>query len=419
MARFKKKILSEGLWVTGDGKGNRRVEVITSDRIKHWAEQHAEMRKAGLKVPAPEWHDPKATPETEVKGSKSNYGFWEELTVNAGDDGASLEGYLDVGDRSDAEKIGNSVRETSIYAVPEFIDGTGRVWKDVLAHVAVVTNPIEPGQSNFEPVSDEHHLALSMSHRVPIAMDTMNEMNAMLSPAGEANPNDLYKMLEEVAGISIPQGTPAEQLAQALLAALQQKQLSEAKNREGGTVTNPPKDSQLHEVPVTMSNNQPAAGATKQVPAAQPQTPPVEQNDETAIAMSHLKQQNAGLLSYVTSGKKNELLTRIKALKARGVIVDENVEQGLVERVNAITSMSFDAENNVVPTTVEAEINALETVKIKMPSGQRQPMVAMAQQDEAGNFVIQPQQIPDNDPSMGVTDERADQIMNMLGGTNA
>jgi len=122
--KFKKEILTEGLYVTGDGNGGRQVSFVPKKRIKHWADQHAEMVKAGIRVPAPELHAEDEDPNKYITeaGSKSNYGFWEQLSLGekVDEDGtvlATLEGVLDVPLESDAERIGNTVRETSIYCI--------------------------------------------------------------------------------------------------------------------------------------------------------------------------------------------------------------------------------------------------------------------------------------------------------------
>ena len=96
-----------------------------------------------------------------------------------------------------------------------------------------------------------------MSHRSPISMADLG----MEMIDSDQIDSDFYDMLKSVAGISIPEGTPDEYLKSALMAALKQKQLSES-DRDGGTVTNPPKNSQKHEVPVVMSVNQTPATTT-------------------------------------------------------------------------------------------------------------------------------------------------------------
>jgi len=432
--KFEKQILTEGLYVVGDGKGGRKVELITSDRLKHWADQHKKMIQAGLDVTAPAIHNPKAIPENKTdpkrwsatEGSKSNYGFWEsisatELLDESGAPVMALNGVLDVPREEDASRIGKTVKSTSIYAVPEFIDGNGNIWKDVLTHIYVGNSTIEPGQKNFLPVR-EGELAVAMSHRLPIAMSEFN-IPGLMEGDIEANSEDLWEMLEKVAGLAVPRGISPELLPQALLAALKQKQLSEA-HREGGTVSKPPSKSQLHEVPVVMSTNQQSNGAVQQTAAPGPvktEVIPPDNKTSEAVSMSQfqdVQQQNSGLLTYITGNKKTELKNRLALLRQRNIISDDETFKNFIQKVDGITSMSFDDQNQVIPTIVESQISALEAVRVPMPTNQ--PIVAMATQDAGGNFVIQPNPTPVTDPGTDVTEERASSIVDaLMGGTSA
>ena len=432
--KFKKEILTEGLYVTGDGKGGRQVSFIPQKRIAHWASQHAKMVEAGLKVPAPELHSEGENPnkyQTEV-GSKSNYGFWEQLSVGEKEeDGvvlATLNGVIDVPVEDDAKKIGNSVQETSIYAKDKFVDGTGRVWEDVLVHIAPCTKPIEPGQKNFEPVAEgDLSIAMSMSHR--IAMNDMGAVGEMLNSDQVAS-DDLQSMLASVAGLSIPKGVSLDQLEQALLAALRQKQLSE-QNGDGGSVTQPPKDSIVSQVPVVMSTNT-NQGANNSAPNSIPPAPTTPATQPAAsgggggtgevippdsaatTAMSQLESQNQGLIAVATNGKKSELITRLNVLRQRGLVNDDARYKELADSINGITAMSFDTEHQPIKTEVEIEIGALEKVSIPMPANA--PVVAMSQADDNGNYVIQQnplQQTANQAPS----EERHKEIMNSIFGT--
>ena len=434
--KFTKEILTEGLYVTGDGKGGRQVSFIPQKRIAHWAAQHAEMVKAGLKVPAPELHSEGENPnkyQTEV-GSKSNYGFWEQLSVGQKEeDGVmltTLNGVIDVPVEDDAKKIGNSVQETSIYAKDKFVDGTGRVWEDVLVHIAPCTKPIEPGQKNFEPVAEgDLSIAMSMSHR--IAMNDMGAVGEMLNSDQVAS-NDLQSMLASVAGLSIPKGVTLDQLEQALMAALRQKQLSE-QNGDGGSVTKPPKDSIVSQVPVVMSTNTnqganntapnsippaPTTPATQPAPSSGGGTGEVIPPDSaTTTAMSQLEETNQGLLAVATNAKKDELLRRLGALRQRGIVNTKERFDELSTLITGITSMSFNEKHEPIATNVEIRIDELEKVSIPMPANA--PVVAMSQADDNGNYVIQQNPLPQT-ANQAPSEERHKEIMdNIFGTTNA
>lgn len=190
--KFTKEIVRPGKYVvnvpTKDSSGKvtmvRKEQEITKNRIKHWADQFAEMNKAGLKVPAPFRHDLSSLPLTDAQrieaekthkeaGSLSNAGYWENLFYDAN---GTLHGIIDVADDLKdqggnliVERMGKSFKECSLMSLPEFLDGNGKKWEDGILHVAIVTNPIVPGQANFEPINDvaEPALALALSQFVP------------------------------------------------------------------------------------------------------------------------------------------------------------------------------------------------------------------------------------------------------------
>ena len=140
--RFKKPIVTTGVY-TIPGDTPRKVEV-TSDRLNHWADQFHSMKSAGVSVPAPWNHSTEALPmsvgnDGTLPRSDINAGWWDKVWVEDN----TLWGELDVPQNEDAVKIGTSVKESSIYVRPSFVDGSGNEWKDSLMHIALVTHPIE------------------------------------------------------------------------------------------------------------------------------------------------------------------------------------------------------------------------------------------------------------------------------------
>lgn len=420
MPVFEKEIVTEGMYVTGDGKGGRQVSVVDRNRMNHWVSQHTKMIESGLKIPGPEAHiekfkpvNPEKEPEKaeDIIGSKSNYGFWKKLWVddatdNEGNEVKVLKGLIDVEHETDADIVGTKVQETSIFG-ENFVDGDGVLWEDSLAHIALVTKPIEKGQKNFVRVDDDQY-SISMSHRLPIVMDQVI-LNS-LSPEGNVNTDDLYELLEKVAGVAIPKETSTVDLPVALKLALQQKHLSEQR-RKGGTVTDPPNNSQVNEVPVVMSNNQTqtAAKTTSTAAPKTPETSPVQ--TEESIRMSHLENRNNGLMTLLLGTKQKELKGRLQVLKDRGIITDDDLFKNLNEQVGTV-QMAFDEDSNPIPSNLEVKIEAWEAVKVPMPTDT--PMIAMANAGEGGNYTIQKQPLPASNEAM--TNERADEIVNNLMG---
>ena len=413
--KFKKEILREAKYVTGDGSGGRQITDITGDRITRWSDTLNKMVDSGLLIPAPELHDSDENPNKyPSEGSKSNYGFWSDFTVEEtvdenGNQIKALHGILEVPLDKDAELIGNTVRETSIYAMNKFIDGKGNEWDDAIVHIAPVIKAIEPGQKNFQPIEGDTAIAMSHGHRLDIVMSSMPD----LVPTNSLDMNNLEKMLAEVAGISLPENTPDEKLRECLMLALKQKYLSEQNNRKGGSVNSPPSDSIVNEVPIVMSTNQ-----TKQIPPVGTTTPPTETPVTTAAVTEPkvdpiVMSQHQGMMTYVTEQTKRSLSQRLENLKRRHVIDDAHFAE-LVSQVGNI-SMSFGEGGVPQKTAVEAVIESLEKVKVPMPANS--PMVAMSHIDDNGNYVIQPQTIPSGS---GVVDStRANQILDqMFGSTN-
>src|SRR5205823_829285 len=60
--------------------------VVTPDRIRHWANEHAEMRRAGILTPVPWGHHLQSVPqypgETQYLAAKMNAGYFPELRVS-------------------------------------------------------------------------------------------------------------------------------------------------------------------------------------------------------------------------------------------------------------------------------------------------------------------------------------------------
>lgn len=429
MPKFTKEILTSGLYVTGDGKGGRQTTFIPKSRIEHWAKQHKEMVEAGLKIPAPDLHSEDENPNKyfgNASGSKSNFGFWETLSLGERKDDkgnvvAVLNGTIDVPVDSDADKIGNTVQETSIYAKDEFVDGTGRVWKDVLTHISPCTQPIEPGQKNFEPVAQgDLSIAMSMGHCIAMA-DPTAMMDEPTMGESQMASDDLQTMLADVAGLSIPKGVSVEMLETYLLTALRQKKLSE-QSGEDGSVSKPPKNSIVTKVPVVMSSNtNQGATNTPAAPTVKPNQTPAQPAatadpaNQTTTAMSQLENQNKGLLGVVTTSKRSELMTRLNHLRQRGIVSTDEQFKELSDEIGTIV-MSFDANHKPTKSVVEIKIGAMESVKVPMPANM--PTISMASQTAEGGYIVQENPLPMNG-NVEVDADRAKSIVDGIFGTSA
>lgn len=137
---------------------------IPATRVKHWSEQFGRMKAAGLKIPVSWGHVSTALPNTpddeQFWQSKFNAGYVDSVTQGA--DGG-LEMVVDVPDEADAKRVGKSIRDASPLILPEFKDGAGNQWADIIGHFALCPQGVISGQSEFEPVTQPTQPALAMA----------------------------------------------------------------------------------------------------------------------------------------------------------------------------------------------------------------------------------------------------------------
>lgn len=408
MPRFTKEIVRAGVYEVADEQGNRREEEISEDRIRHWARTHHSMRQAGLNIPAPTTHSLMATPNLPLdeKGkprvgkiqyrigqeidSFTNGGFWSEMwnekrpfvDPETGETRMveTLMGSLEVPDEF-ADKIGTVVKETSIFAPPKFKDGKGKVWDDAIVHAALVVNPIEPGQANFQPAGG---LALAMSHFIrPLVMATptpkkgskkpnsqgytANDDNDDFSddsdfgddfgqnpdvvdqnlqvPAGSATMQDAVAELRKC-GLEVGDDATPQNFLERLILAARQKALTEG-STEDDKATNP-------------LITEPEGG--KKQPAA------IAMSTQTKVTpeIAALQQQNALLMSIVHHQYQDGTMSRIQALIDSGKITKEQADAHFVPLLPTV-KMSMGADNKPLPNELDRLIAFAESI---MPAPQ-------------------------------------------------
>jgi len=186
--------------------GTDQAFEITSDRLLAFAASFASMKQAGVKIPVPEGH---------TNEPSRNRGYVDDMYV----EGDTLYAKLTMVGEDAISLAGRA--EVSIYAVPEFIDGKGNKYKNVIEHVAIVTNPVIPDQGGFVPIAASHgatnapYYSLSngdtnmMEIAKALGIDTegMDEAAVKaaimakiegMSKATEASADETKKMAEEV-----------------------------------------------------------------------------------------------------------------------------------------------------------------------------------------------------------------------------
>src|SRR5687768_15675248 len=108
---------------------------VTPARLQAWADGHKRLSAAGVKVPCPLGH------------AGPNLGWLLDVER----DGDRLFGTLQlIGDDAHRAAARNDV---SVCVRPDFKDGTGTSLGEVLEHVALVPDPVVPGQSPFVPLA--------------------------------------------------------------------------------------------------------------------------------------------------------------------------------------------------------------------------------------------------------------------------
>jgi hypothetical protein len=135
--RFKKELIRVGEFF----KASENLSfTVTPERIDHWAATFSRMAANGVKVPVPASHTSDPTLNKGWVASMSRQGNSLMADIDLVGDGITLAGTTDV----------------SIYAVPEFIDGTGNEYTWPILHVALCTDPVVPGLAAFVPVAASH-----------------------------------------------------------------------------------------------------------------------------------------------------------------------------------------------------------------------------------------------------------------------
>lgn len=260
MAKFRKQIVKPGRYsASHPAGGNEKVEAaVPTTRLAKWVDNATKMIAAGIKIPAPWKHDPKAVPGS---SSKDNAGFWDKFWQD--DNDGSIWGIVDVPLAADAEKVGNTVKETSVLVKPTFTDGTGKQWDESMLHVALVTHPIEAGQENFEPIDSKHpdEIAIAMSsfispddsfqmaESVETRTDTSVPSENVSNSASGATVKQALEALAKI-GLKLPDDTTNENLIERIVIA--STALSE--NNEEENLDNPPPGANEQPSPVAMSH---------------------------------------------------------------------------------------------------------------------------------------------------------------------
>jgi hypothetical protein len=135
---FEKELLRVGRWVH---PAKKFVLEVTRERMKKWVESFNDMLKAGIRVPVPYGHsyDP-----------RDNAGFLIHMYTL----GDMLIGRLEIPREEDVARLGSVATDVSVSINPDFVDGKGQRFGEVIEHVAITNYPVVAGQTNFVALED-------------------------------------------------------------------------------------------------------------------------------------------------------------------------------------------------------------------------------------------------------------------------
>ncbi len=375
MAKFKKQIIKTGIYRSPDGE-----VPVTPERIDHWCNQFKRMSINGLKIPIPWGHQqtsPLTYEEREYQESKFNAGFIEEMLKEKDDDGEDmLVAVLDIPLKQDIEKIGTTIKEVSPQIESNFVDGKGKLWQDVITHLALVTLPVIPSQDNFKLVDDP--LPANA-----LRLNLKNRLRGIKMADKKCVDKEFLELLKKI-GIVLPEDTDdsnfAERMKPAMLTLIEQlDKFDTSMNADGKTGTN---EEDLLKGLTDDLTNKDAPGATNPDEmgknAPKEEVPPTmtlslrdkEEFDKTKSELENTKQKLSLTGNELESMRKNLESTKQQSME---IEVDSLLKTGritpvIAQKLTAETKtykLSLRSDGTEEPTAIRAQI---DTFKL-MPEG--------------------------------------------------
>jgi len=397
MARFRKVVTTAGKYVVGDGKGGRQEAILTAERFNNWVNNFKKLKSKGYLIPAPFDHDNQNSLPIRMGNDGSppalnNAGFVDELAVETIDGVPSLVAVFNIdGDTKDpnslAYKVGKTVKETSVYVRPNYLDGVGEKYEgEVPMHVALVTHAIEPGQSNFQPIGND--IAVAMSQRVVMAADKLSGNigntddekpeegedddtpgeTAEVTEAGGSIIAQLIKILRDPAiNIDLPDDTNEGNFTDRLNVAARQRTKQPTQTQAPPT---PPPDPNAQQPSKPISTTKPPRNAVEQSASLAMSQTPKTTEEQLAVVMSQLtgyENANKILSGYVTTLEREKRATRIAALISSGRVTEDYAKSYLQPALEGF-QMSLGADGKPAPAAIDTLLVALEATPAKTGS---------------------------------------------------
>ena len=162
MAAFRKAILRAGKYHSPDG-----VVEVTPERLRHWELQFRRLRAARQVVPVdwdhaddPAKMQPLSVDAYKRRSAANTVGHLRDFRV--GDDGQSAEITLDLRTQRAIEAAETNAVYVSPVLFPEWRDGSGQRYTDVITHVDMVNHPVDHSQGSFVPTTEAPAIACAL-----------------------------------------------------------------------------------------------------------------------------------------------------------------------------------------------------------------------------------------------------------------
>ncbi len=229
MPLLEKEIIAPDEYQTPTG-----VVRATPARIRHWYEQGRKMLAKRLQIPLPWEHQEDAKPRTpaEKLADQARYNAGQLRRYFLDRDGR-LWGVLDIPDARTAEHVQKNVKYVSPEIDPEFTDGDGETWHDVITHVALTPRPVYHRQSPFGTKPRLAHnrcTYLSLNQRMGVTnmaeydddqdYDRDDEEGGGGAPDDAALVDEIKGLLSQKMGLDLPEHTDKDTLLRDLSVAL-------------------------------------------------------------------------------------------------------------------------------------------------------------------------------------------------------
>lgn len=207
---FRKAILKVGTYHSPDG-----VVEVTPERLRHWENETRKLQHAGYAIPM-HWNhasEKELLEPVSLDLLQSKQGRGAEATVGklnsfrVSPDGQTAEITVHTLTPSATEKVAANAVYVSPVIFPQWKDGAGNSYSDVITSVDLVDHPVDYTQTSFqpaEPICCAIRLGLSTTpYRMGAAMADDKENDAGDSTEGAMNATSIKDVLSALADLKI------------------------------------------------------------------------------------------------------------------------------------------------------------------------------------------------------------------------